>query len=218
MLSLRFIKQHTTYKMASNALNLIDELMNKVSQLKIDALKPLSNNNKNNAAQSTASSSTNRKSLLSQYIQPPFGTLDDISWCPTIPNGHTAFSWLGIEDVNNIQTTQTQPSSISQPTVNTSDRQQQNAASNQTEQHSATNKSATYKSAKQQQSTKQNQSSPTKKVSNEPNDTPDIARIDIRVGQIVSAKKHPNADSLYIEQIDVGEGEPRQVCNITTLH
>lgn len=41
--------------------------------------------------------------------------------------------------------------------------------------------------------------------------TEDISRFDIRVGKIVTCKKHENADSLYIEQIDVGEEAPRQV-------
>lgn len=31
------------------------------------------------------------------------------------------------------------------------------------------------------------------------------ARLDIRVGKIVEVKKHPDADSLYIEKIDLGE-------------
>ena len=35
--------------------------------------------------------------------------------------------------------------------------------------------------------------------------------LDIRVGQIVSVKQHPNADSLYVEEIDLGEDKPRQV-------
>ncbi|KJE93015.1 tyrosyl-tRNA synthetase [Capsaspora owczarzaki ATCC 30864] len=39
----------------------------------------------------------------------------------------------------------------------------------------------------------------------------DVARIDIRVGRIVSAEKHPDADSLYLEKIDLGEAAPRQV-------
>ena len=38
-----------------------------------------------------------------------------------------------------------------------------------------------------------------------------IGMADIRVGQIVSVEQHPNADSLYVEQIDLGEGKPRQV-------
>ncbi|XP_061616981.1 tyrosine--tRNA ligase, cytoplasmic [Phyllopteryx taeniolatus] len=37
------------------------------------------------------------------------------------------------------------------------------------------------------------------------------AKLDIRVGKIVSVEKHPDADSLYLEKIDVGEAEPRTV-------
>lgn len=39
----------------------------------------------------------------------------------------------------------------------------------------------------------------------------DITRFDLRVGKIVSVEKHPDADSLYVEQIDVGEAKPRTV-------
>ena len=35
--------------------------------------------------------------------------------------------------------------------------------------------------------------------------------LDLRVGKIVKVDRHPNADSLYLEEIDVGEGQPRQV-------
>ncbi|KAI7837794.1 hypothetical protein COHA_008422 [Chlorella ohadii] len=35
--------------------------------------------------------------------------------------------------------------------------------------------------------------------------------LDIRVGQIVKVGRHPNADALYLEEIDLGEGQPRQV-------
>ncbi|KAI4310769.1 hypothetical protein MLD38_035720 [Melastoma candidum] len=38
-----------------------------------------------------------------------------------------------------------------------------------------------------------------------------IARLDIRVGLITKAQKHPDADSLYVEEIDVGEGQNRTV-------
>ncbi|KAH8555366.1 hypothetical protein BGW37DRAFT_449752 [Umbelopsis sp. PMI_123] len=42
---------------------------------------------------------------------------------------------------------------------------------------------------------------------------PVVSRLDIRVGHIVSCKKHEDADSLYVEQIDVGdpEGTPRTI-------
>ncbi len=33
-----------------------------------------------------------------------------------------------------------------------------------------------------------------------------------QVGRIVEAKKHPDADKLYVEQIDLGEPEPRTIC------
>ena len=33
----------------------------------------------------------------------------------------------------------------------------------------------------------------------------------MRVGLIRSAKRHPDADSLYVEEVDVGEDKPRTV-------
>lgn len=39
----------------------------------------------------------------------------------------------------------------------------------------------------------------------------DVGRLDFRVGRILSVKKHPDADSLYVEEIDVGEGKARTV-------
>lgn len=38
-----------------------------------------------------------------------------------------------------------------------------------------------------------------------------ISKLDLVVGKILSVKKHPDADSLYVEQIDVGEEKPREV-------
>jgi len=38
-----------------------------------------------------------------------------------------------------------------------------------------------------------------------------VAMADIRVGTIVKVWRHPNADALYCEEIDVGEEKPRQV-------
>lgn len=38
-----------------------------------------------------------------------------------------------------------------------------------------------------------------------------ISRLDIRVGLITKVQKHPDADSLYVEEIGVGEGQPRTV-------
>ena len=38
-----------------------------------------------------------------------------------------------------------------------------------------------------------------------------MSRLDFRVGEIITAEKHPDADSLYVEQIDCGEESPRTV-------
>ncbi|MEE6460494.1 hypothetical protein FKM82_000991 [Ascaphus truei] len=46
----------------------------------------------------------------------------------------------------------------------------------------------------------------------------DVSRLDLRVGCIVSAKKHPDADSLYVEEVDVGEAAPRTVVSGLVKH
>jgi len=42
-------------------------------------------------------------------------------------------------------------------------------------------------------------------------ETLDVSRLDIRVGKIITCKKHEAADTLYVEEIDLGEGKPRTV-------
>ncbi|CAK1542218.1 unnamed protein product [Leptosia nina] len=37
------------------------------------------------------------------------------------------------------------------------------------------------------------------------------SRLDIRVGRIVEVSRHPDADALYVEKIDLGEEEPRTI-------
>merc|ERR1712113_764706 len=47
-----------------------------------------------------------------------------------------------------------------------------------------------------------------------PTSAPDVAvpsRLNIKVGKIVEVSKHPEAEALYIEKIDVGESEPRTI-------
>ena len=38
-----------------------------------------------------------------------------------------------------------------------------------------------------------------------------VSRLDIPVGLIKKVQKHPDADSLYVEEIDVGEESPRTI-------
>ena len=59
---------------------------------------------------------------------------------------------------------------------------------------------------------KQPQSKPTIKKVSATNTKEDISRFDIRVGKIVSIEPHPDADSLYVEKIDLGEVDgPRTI-------
>lgn len=46
----------------------------------------------------------------------------------------------------------------------------------------------------------------------------DVSRLDLRIGCIVTAKKHPDADSLYVEEVDVGEAAPRTVVSGLVNH
>lgn len=46
----------------------------------------------------------------------------------------------------------------------------------------------------------------------------DVSRLDLRVGCIIKAEKHPDADSLYVEQVDVGEASPRTVVSGLVKH
>ncbi|KXJ75585.1 hypothetical protein RP20_CCG011419 [Aedes albopictus] len=39
----------------------------------------------------------------------------------------------------------------------------------------------------------------------------DVGRLDMRVGKIVEVSRHPDADALYLEKIDVGEPNPRTI-------
>ncbi|CAK9291836.1 unnamed protein product [Gordionus sp. m RMFG-2023] len=44
------------------------------------------------------------------------------------------------------------------------------------------------------------------------------SHLDMRVGIIKSAEKHPDADSLYVEKIDLGETEPRTIISGLVAH
>lgn len=46
----------------------------------------------------------------------------------------------------------------------------------------------------------------------------DISRLDLRVGKIVGVKKHPDADSLYVEEVDLGEGNIRTIVSGLVKH
>eukprot|EP00092_Neocalanus_flemingeri_P080148 GFUD01099951.1.p1 GENE.GFUD01099951.1~~GFUD01099951.1.p1 ORF type:complete len:313 (-),score=131.12 GFUD01099951.1:115-1008(-) len=71
---------------------------------------------------------------------------------------------------------------------------------------------ATDKKEKNVKADKPEKSPKEKKEVKKEDDTPvDIGRLDLRVGHIRKASKHPDADSLYVEEIDLGEEKPRTV-------
>nr|XP_002128682.2 aminoacyl tRNA synthase complex-interacting multifunctional protein 1 [Ciona intestinalis] len=56
------------------------------------------------------------------------------------------------------------------------------------------------------------------KVKPEQNSEVTVSKLDFRVGKIVSVQHHPDADSLYLEQIDVGEDKTRTVVTGVVKH
>ena len=46
----------------------------------------------------------------------------------------------------------------------------------------------------------------------------DASRMNMRIGFIVSATKHPYADGLYVEEVDVGEEKPRTIISGLVKH
>lgn len=59
---------------------------------------------------------------------------------------------------------------------------------------------------------------PEKKAAAPTNENVDVSRLDFRVGKIVKVEKHPDADTLYLEQVDVGEGKTRTVVSGLVKH
>lgn len=57
-----------------------------------------------------------------------------------------------------------------------------------------------------------------KKVASDDDETADVGRLDMRVGRIVSAIKHSGADSLYVEEVDLGEEKLRTVVSGLVQH
>ena len=75
------------------------------------------------------------------------------------------------------------------------------------------------KTANETKPAKEKQPKGGNKTANPPaDDTIDVGRLDLRVGKIIEAKKHPDADALYVETIDLGEEKPRTVVSGLVKH
>ena len=49
-------------------------------------------------------------------------------------------------------------------------------------------------------------------------ETVNVSRLNMRIGRVVDVQKHPDADSLYVEQVDVGEAKNRTVVSGLVKH
>lgn len=45
-----------------------------------------------------------------------------------------------------------------------------------------------------------------------------VSRLDLRIGRIVGVRKHPLAETLYVQEVDVGEPAPRTVVSALARH
>lgn len=46
----------------------------------------------------------------------------------------------------------------------------------------------------------------------------DVSRLNMKIGKIVEVEKHPDADALYVEKVDVGEEKPRTIVSGLVKH
>jgi len=66
---------------------------------------------------------------------------------------------------------------------------------------------------------KQKESKPKSAPAPPADDKPiDVSRLSMKVGKIVECVKHPDADALYLEKIECGEAQPRQVISGLVKH
>ncbi|KAH7102529.1 nucleic acid-binding protein [Auriculariales sp. MPI-PUGE-AT-0066] len=67
------------------------------------------------------------------------------------------------------------------------------------------------KGGKKEKAPKEKKAAPPPAAPKEEDGPPVPSMVDLRVGKIIHVEKHPDADSLYVEKIDIGEPEPRTV-------
>ena len=173
----------------SPAMAILDKLIDHVTNL------PATTTSSSSHA-STASSSSSPSS--SSYL--PSHTTD-IAWRPIIPIGHTKYTWVGDDDAPASTATASATSSAAAPPASTLT----NSAIPKPDSAAAASASLPVphvaKPAPKEKKAAQPAAKGGKKEEEKKTDQPDISRIDIRVGQIVRAWRHPEgqfASSTYI--------------------
>jgi aminoacyl tRNA synthase complex-interacting multifunctional protein 1 len=119
-------------------------------------------------------------------------TAVDAAWAPGVPIGHTEYSW-GPDGAEEVVVAEVKAAAAEVPKKQPQQQQQQK---------------------KQQKQKQKKGGQPAKKQkgpAGAPNDTPDFFRVEMLVGKIVECVPHPNSEHMWMEQIDVGEAQPRTI-------
>lgn len=132
----------------------------------------------------------------------------DVRWWPIIPPGHTPYTWYGVGGGDDAP---------AQPAAKASVKAASAAASSSSS--SAAAPAAAAAAPKEPKAPKDKAAKPAKAPAAAASaaaaapEQPEYTKLDIRVGQIVKASRHPDptVESLYVEEIDVGEGAPRVI-------
>ena len=136
-----------------------------------------------------------------------------MQWWPIIPVGHTPYTWLGVGGPDSIVDTpavgvsKTKASAAAPVAASSSAPAAAAAAS-----ASSSSAPAPAPKEKKEKAAKPAKAAAAPAAAAAP-EQPEYSKLDIRVGQIVKAARHPDptVESLYVEEIDVGEGAPRVI-------
>ena len=133
---------------------------------------------------------------------------NDIAWDPSVPPGHSVYTWTGVSTV--------------------SARKEEVYVPLQIQAYASQMKAAAAELAVSQipiasiapgKSKEEKKEKVPVKVDALPTTGPGaFYRLDIRAGKIVEVNRHPDADKLYVEKIDVGEAQPRTIVSGLVQH
>jgi methionine--tRNA ligase beta chain len=135
----------------------------------------------------SAASTTSASSSSSSFL--------DIAWAPETPPGHTPYTWAGIGE---------ESGTLAETAASSNDAAAAPAGA-------STDTKAAAKAAKAVKTAAKAEAAAALAAANDSRSA--FSHLDIRVGKIVKVYPHPDADSLYVEEIDCGEEQPRTICS-----
>jgi methionine--tRNA ligase beta chain len=140
----------------------------------------------------------------------------DKSWDPLTPPGHTVYTWTGHQDAAPMSQNVYIPLQMRAYAHSVALAAEQNATPAAGAPAVAAAAPAKVAAAKPAAKAPAAAKAPVVADAATPQEA--FSRLDIRVGRVVSVARHPEADKLYIEKIDVGEAEPRQILSGLVEH